>query len=404
MEFFYSRYKSATKHYDIFTLFVEKGLSLLKDGGMLGFILPSKFFTADYGVGLRKLISENKCLSRIVNFKDFQIFDDATTYTCLLFLRKSKNDTFEYFEISDKVKHQQSRILFPEVLQSAILEQPRGDSAWNFSSDESGTLMKRLSSCDLKLKDISQDIFQGLLTGRDRFFFVNIIDENGSYVTVKNSFDEEKHVVERALLKKLLMGKEIKRWWADWRDLFAIYPYQTIDGETRLIPLQEMKSNYPKTHQYLLKYKKDLMSSETSEAVDETNWYRFRRPRSTMQFERQKIVTQVLSTKNSFSMDENGEYYFVGGGNAGGFGIILDNQYRRHYMLVLSLLNSKLLEFYLKKISTPFRGGFYSYGKKFIEKLPIVIPSAEKADRLTTLSKEQLSRTKRLKGNRRQEN
>ena len=41
---------------------------------------------------------------------------------------------------------------------------------------------------------------------------------------------------------------------------------------------------------------------------------------------------------------------------------------------VLALLNSKTLDFYLKNISTPFRGGYYSYAKRFIERLPIFIP------------------------------
>jgi hypothetical protein len=34
-------------------------------------------------------------------------------------------------------------------------------------------------------------------------------------------------------------------------------------------------------------------------------------------------------------------------------------------------LNSSLLDFNLKKISSPFRGGFFSYARRYIEKLPI---------------------------------
>jgi len=138
------------------------------------------------------------------------------------------------------------------------------------------------------------------------------------------------------------------------------------------------------------------MSSKTSEAVDDTNWYRFRRARSVQQFEKPKIITQVLSKNSSFTLDRYGEYYFVGGGNAGGFGIILKDEYAKDYYWILSLLNSKVLEFYLKRTSTLFRGGFYSYGKRFIEQLPIKIPFESDKGKCSELAKNQLERINRI--------
>ena len=88
--------------------------------------------------------------------------------------------------------------------------------------------------------------------------------------------------------------------------------------------------------------------------------------------------------------------YFVGGGNAGGFGLTVKEKYKDNYYEVLAILNSKLLEFYLKKISTPFRGGYYSYGKRFIEKLPIVIPKGNTKDRLKEYSMKSLERSKKV--------
>jgi hypothetical protein len=40
-------------------------------------------------------------------------------------------------------------------------------------------------------------------------------------------------------------------------------------------------------------------------------------------------------------------------------------------------LNSKLLSKYLSKISTPFRGGFWSCNRQYLEQLPIVLPTLE---------------------------
>ena len=63
VEFYKKRYASAGKgNYDIYVVFVEKGLSLLNGKGRLGYILPHKFFNAQYGEPLRGLISKGKHL------------------------------------------------------------------------------------------------------------------------------------------------------------------------------------------------------------------------------------------------------------------------------------------------------------------------------------------------------
>jgi hypothetical protein len=41
------------------------------------------------------------------------------------------------------------------------------------------------------------------------------------------------------------------------------------------------------------------------------------------------------------------------------------------YEYILGLLNSQLLDYYLKQISTLFRGGYYAYNRQYIEQLPI---------------------------------
>jgi type II restriction/modification system DNA methylase subunit YeeA len=87
--------------------------------------------------------------------------------------------------------------------------------------------------------------------------------------------------------------------------------------------------------------------------------------------------------------------FFVGGGNAGGYGIVLNDNNQNMYYFVLALLNSNVLEFYLKNISTPFRGGYFSYGKRFIDKLPLLIPKDSKFDSVSSLSKEQVKISKK---------
>ena len=75
VEYYKQRYAAAGKgNYDIYVVFVEKGLSLLNERGRLGFILPHKFFNAQYGEPLRRLLAEGRHLAEVVHFGDQQVF------------------------------------------------------------------------------------------------------------------------------------------------------------------------------------------------------------------------------------------------------------------------------------------------------------------------------------------
>jgi len=390
VEYFNDKYKSATKNYDIYVLFVERGLSLLKRGGVLGYILPSKFFNADYGKGLRKVIAGGKFLYKIVNFKDFQVFDGATTYTCLLFLKKEKNAGFYYFEIGNRENFGHIKEIKDSFLIKKKQIQPLKDEVWNFSIGHEGVLIDGLKNIEIKLGDISKNIFQGLVTGADKIYFVDLIEEKARTSVVKNHFDGREYTIEKSILKKIIKGKEIGRWKIMWNRTLIVYPYLVRDGSARLIEMEELKKNYPGAYGYFSKYQKELKKRERNRFKNETNWHQFGRLQNIEKFEQPKIITQVLASRNSFTFDEEGEYYFVGGGNAGGYGIVLKEEFRNDYHFILSLLNSRLLEFYLKRISTPFRGGFFSYGKRFIERFPIILPPKSEREKIAKIALKQL--------------
>lgn len=392
--FFNSTYKSATKNYDIYALFVEKGLSLLKDGGILGFILPSKFFNADYGEGLRKLIADNKALYEVVDFKDFQVFDTATTYTCLLFLKKTNNKQFNYMELLDKTKLKQTKALSLNLLEQSKQKEPQGSEPWVFTSDKDRSIIDKLDNTKLRLGSITKNIFQGLTTSADKVYLLQLLEEKPDTFKVFSKALEKEYVLEKGLLKPILKGQEIKKWSISKFKYVVLFPYKVENGKAKLIDFDIIKRNYPKTAQYLEDAKNILQDRQEGKIKGTKEWYGYIYRKNLEKYEQQKILTQVLSSRNSFTLDERGQYYFVGGGNAGGYGIILNKEFENDYYVVLALLNSKLLEFYLQHISTPFRGGFYSYGKRFIEKLPISIP-AEKTE-LTNLSRKQLERHRTL--------
>ena len=97
VEYLKPRYEVVRKgSYDIYVVFVERSLSLLRDNGLTGFILPSKFFSTDYGAPLRGALSARRALVEVVDFRHGQVFEQATNYTCLLFLAADGRRSFRY--------------------------------------------------------------------------------------------------------------------------------------------------------------------------------------------------------------------------------------------------------------------------------------------------------------------
>src|SRR4030067_3751451 len=140
VEFYKKRYVSASKgNYDIYVVFVEKGLSLLSKRGQLGYILPSKFFSTDYGEGLRRLITEKQSVAEVIDFGHAQVFRSATTYTNLLFLSGSPIESVHY-----------GKILEPPLLVingidcSAIERKMFTEKPWHFGTENENTLVEKI--------------------------------------------------------------------------------------------------------------------------------------------------------------------------------------------------------------------------------------------------------------------
>jgi len=261
-----------------------------------------------------------------------------------------------------------------EVQQSTLKEEP-----WVFVPPREQNIFEKIErNADCKLRDITDSIFVGLQTSADPIFFVKVIQRlDDKTVKALSKASENEFIMEKELLKPLLRGKDIRRWKIDWKGDFVIFPYIITQMGVKVISSEDMKKNYPLLWEYFLELEDKLKSRDRGAWEGEPNWHAFGRTQNLDMFEQVKIMTQVLANRNSFTLDDNGIYYFVGGGNAGGYGIVLSEKYGKtieNYRYILGLLNSKVLEFYHKYISPIFSGGFYSYGRRYIEQLPIKLP------------------------------
>ena len=82
-------YKTATGRFDLYIVFTERGLGLLRIGGRFCFIEPIKFAVYANGKPLRELLLEKTSIEQLVDVSQCRVFPDPTTYPCLLVVAKT---------------------------------------------------------------------------------------------------------------------------------------------------------------------------------------------------------------------------------------------------------------------------------------------------------------------------
>ncbi|TAD80621.1 MAG: class I SAM-dependent DNA methyltransferase, partial [Oscillatoriales cyanobacterium] len=74
---------------DLYVYFYERGVTLLKPGGVLSYIVTNKWLRSGYGEPLRKFFAEQTIFEQIIDFGHAPIFRDADTFPCIIVLRKA---------------------------------------------------------------------------------------------------------------------------------------------------------------------------------------------------------------------------------------------------------------------------------------------------------------------------
>lgn len=391
VEYYKTQYLAASKgNYDIYVVFVEKGLSLLNKTGRLGFILPHKFFNAQYGEPLRLLISQGKHLAEVVHFGHEQVFDGATTYACLMFLDKTQSKQVEFVKVDDLGEWRRSGAADRSVLPVSAVKS--GD--WAFTAGKGTALLDRLSKLTLKLEDVTDRIFQGIKTSADKIYIVEERERKKGRVLVYSPERDTDFWLEPALLHPLVKGGDSKAYSLTQTERLILFPYAPQgDGATKLITENVFKSRYPLTWEYL-KVNKAYLEDREKGKMRGPKWYGYVYPKALDVMPLPKIFTPDIAPRAAFSLDPTGKAFFTGGA-AGGYGILVRPEYSREY--VLGLLNSRLLDWQIKQTATQFRGGWYSFEARFIRSLPIIVAEDRaRHDRMVSLVETMLALHKQL--------
>lgn len=375
-------YKVAHKRVDIYVPFYERAIRFLKERGKLGFITSDQFLVREYGLELRRFLTQSLNIFQIIDFKDVEVFPDITIYT-LIFVAEKSDKRGKFLCVTAKRKqekflesvkeNQNKRKLSHRAYELFRFDQnDLSEKNWNLVPPDYKEILEKLSeikSGDLGNEDIA-DVLTGTYGGFDNCFMVKIIEEEKAGLVKIRNQDKKEYIVEKDILAKIFRGKDVKKWANHWKGWYIFYPYFEKNGKTICLNEEELKRKFPNAYSYFKLYFLELNNRmDSRKKISELGrpWFSLNRPGIFRMEKEIKIMTPCVTNKNNFSLDEE-HHLWVVGTNYGIFPKKLNHKF------LLGLLNSSLIEFYLKNVAPVKAGGFYQYMGNILKSIPIKIP------------------------------
>ncbi|HQF11992.1 MAG TPA: TaqI-like C-terminal specificity domain-containing protein, partial [Paludibacteraceae bacterium] len=301
------------------------------------------------------------------------VFEHATVDTNILIIQKTKNrKRLHAVTINEKKK---DNIDFSTLLeQNGVLLQNLTGDAWFIGSDAEQRLKEKIERIGKPLKDWDVNIYYGIKTGLNEAF---IIDDARRKEILDNCKDEAERCRTEAIIKPILRGRDIKRYYYEWAGLWVIVIPAGWTNENRRNENPEMfiEKTFPSLMEHLAKFKEKAQKRDDQGDY----WWELRACAYYPEFEKEKVVYSETikiyfdGSRNypRFVFDENKNFldktiFFITG--------------RIWLKYLLGYLNSNVSE-YLMENGYCNKLGFASRGlqKNLIENIPVpeIAPATE---------------------------
>lgn len=311
---------------DIYCLFYECGINLLKDDAILAYITSNKWMKADYGKKLRQYFSK----WNVIELIDLggEVFENATVDTNILFIQKNENNTVPAL-CYDYNKGRYSNL--DDNIPFVSIDFPKDGSTWLIESDIKRKIKKKVVSQGKQIKDRNDiQILFGVKTGYNDAFMINKLKRDEILTNCKTE-DERKRTEE--LLRPVLRGRDVKHYSIEYKDLYLI---TTHNGIKKLNKERIKIEDYPAIKKHLDNYYYNLEKRK-----DKGNTiYNLRNCAYLDEFNKEKIIYPEMNYNrlNNFYLDNQN---YIGEATL----FILTG---KHLGYLTAFLNSNLFDYYFK--------------------------------------------------------
>ncbi|EGY4781651.1 class I SAM-dependent DNA methyltransferase, partial [Campylobacter coli] len=298
----YKVYKGTS---DIYTYFYELGFNVLKDNGVLSYITSNKYTRAGYGEALREFLLKNVKVLEYTDLNGIKVFDSATVDTSILCFEKSKSkdNKFKYLALSNEILKTCAYDIglykdFAEFSQNSLSKE-----SFTFSDENTSALKAKIERIGTPLKEWQGlNIYRGILTGYNEAFIITTEKRNEILANCKDEAEKERTA---KLIRKMLRGRDIKRYRYEWAGLWVINAhngYKNQNGEkVEAINIE----NYPS----LKKHFDEFYPQLEKRADKGLTPYNLRNCAYIEEFEREKIVYSEIVRKPQFYLDTKLNFY-----------------------------------------------------------------------------------------------
>ncbi|EIT7850168.1 class I SAM-dependent DNA methyltransferase, partial [Campylobacter coli] len=299
----YKVYKGTS---DIYTYFYELGFNVLKDrGGVLSYITSNKYTRAGYGEALREFLLKNVKFLEYTDLNGIKVFDSATVDTSILCFEKSKSkdNKFKYLALSNEILKTCAYDIglykdFAEFSQNSLSKE-----SFTFSDENTSALKAKIERIGTPLKEWQGlNIYRGILTGYNEAFIITTEKRNEILANCKDEAEKERTA---KLIRKMLRGRDIKRYSYEWAGLWVINThngYKNQNGE-------KVEAINIKHYPSLKKHFDEFYPQLEKRADKGLTPYNLRNCAYIEEFEREKIVYSEIVRKPQFYLDTKLNFY-----------------------------------------------------------------------------------------------
>jgi type I restriction-modification system DNA methylase subunit len=351
-QYFQTHYEVYHGTGDLYTYFMEKAVSLINKGGQFGYIVANKWMRANYGEPLRRWLKQRR-IEEILDFGDLPVFESPTTYPCIIIICNNKPSP-QFYATQVKTLEFQSLTEYDAEHAYHMQQDSLDDKGWTLTDMLTQELLEKIRGIGVPLVQyVRGKIFRGILTGLNQAF---VIDSK----TRDDFIREDPNTSE--IIKPFLLGRDIKRYMPLEPKSFLIF---IPKGWTRKHigpskkPWGWFSSNYPSIANHL----KTFRALAEKRCDKGEYWRELRACDYYQEFEQPKIMLPDISLKGNFTLDNKGTMYSVNTSYIiGSFDKYL-----------LAVLNSSLMNFFYKNLSSSYRGGYLRFIYQYMIQMAIKI-------------------------------
>jgi len=210
--YFRNRYSVFENTTDIYCLFFEKAIQILKHNGLVSFITSNQWLQTNYGKVLRRYFVEKTNPELLINFGGLKIFQDATVDTSILILSKSEcknNLTSCHF----KNDYEKGNSIDEYLNNNKITLNNLNVDKWVIAKLDTIELKNKIRQKGEILKHWRININRGLLTGLNEAFIIDTKTKNELVKQNKNA---------KKIIKPILRGRDVHKYSVEWAGLWLI--------------------------------------------------------------------------------------------------------------------------------------------------------------------------------------